>query len=79
MLNINVLLTISWQSSPRKGPEEIKTHDRHPTEHRDPDAVERVAESLANGHRDHDEELVSFDVVLVVVLDVVENNQEKCC
>ena len=73
------MLTISRQSSPREGPEEVKTHDRHPTEHRDPDTVEGVAESLADGHRDHDEELVSLDVVLVVVLHVVENNQEKCC
>ena len=64
MLNINVLLTISWQSSPRKGPEEVKTHDRHPTEHRDPDAVERVAESLTDGHRDHDEELIIISIII---------------
>ncbi len=39
-----------FDSCPRKGPEEVKTHDRHPAEHRDPDTVHRVAESLADGN-----------------------------
>ena len=50
MPNVNVLLTTSWQSSPRKGPKEVKTNDQHPAEHRDPNTIEKVANSLTDGH-----------------------------
>ena len=75
--NTKFQITVSWQGRSGKGPEEVKAHDGHPAEHGDADAVEGVAESFADGHRDEDEELVRLDVAFAVVLDVVEDDKEE--
>lgn len=48
--------------SANERPEEVEAEHRHPAEHEDAGEVEQVADQLAGGNGDGDEELCRLDV-----------------
>ena len=78
-MNCFQLNQITWGTNKR--PKQVKAEHRHPTEHQNSRKVEKVAQKLANAHRDCNIKFVGDVIVchsISLQLDVVDDNEHSC-